>query len=103
MSESLNTPQPMPIPGAGPDIWALVIDDMRERNEVGRAKYGQTLKAGDGRNHLIDAYQECLDMAVYLRQEIEERRAEKKLITEMIEKSIDDGLKEFDRRMSNGS
>ncbi len=46
---------------------------MRQRNEVGWKKYGQPLRAGDGRRHLIDAYQECLDMAVYLRQEIEER------------------------------
>lgn len=46
---------------------------MRERNAVGLKKYGQTLRAGDGRKHLVDAYQEILDAAVYMRQEIEER------------------------------
>ncbi len=71
---NLNNPEPMPRPSTGPDIWELVISDMRERNAHGFQKYGQTLRAGDGRKHLVDAYQECLDMAVYLRQEIEERQ-----------------------------
>lgn len=36
-------------------------------------KYGTPLQANNGRNPLIDAYQEALDLCVYLRQEIEER------------------------------
>ncbi len=74
LSPLLNAPQPVPRTGAGPDIWNLVIRDMGERNDLGYAKYGRTMRARDGRDHLVDAYQECLDMAVYLRQEIEERR-----------------------------
>lgn len=73
--KSLNDPQPMPLPVDGPDIWELVIVDMRQRNAVGLGKYGVPLRAGDGRDHLVDAYQEALDLAVYLRQEIQERGA----------------------------
>ena len=65
--------QPAPAPANGPAIWDLVIADMRARDAVGVERYGRRLRAGDGRNHLVDAYQEALDLAVYLRQEIEER------------------------------
>lgn len=57
-----------------PGIWELVIEDMRDRDAVGRERYGTPLQAGNGRNALVDAYQEALDLAVYLRQEIEERK-----------------------------
>ncbi len=65
--------QPAPKPGTGRPVWELVIDDMRERDQVGRARYGRPLEAGNGRDALVDAYQEALDLAVYLRQAIEER------------------------------
>lgn len=69
----LNTPEPEPTPNDSTPIWELVIADMRERDQAGRAKYGVPLQAGNGRNSMVDAYQEALDLAVYLRQEIEER------------------------------
>lgn len=89
-----NEPQPPPIPQPNREAaWALVIadatsgglaatsgglaervlSDMIKRHVFGVSKYGTALKAGDGRNHLIDAYQEALDLCVYLRQEIDER------------------------------
>ena len=58
----------------GPDVWPLVIKDMTDRNNLGKAKYGIPLRSHNGRDALVDAYQEVLDMSVYLRQEIEERR-----------------------------
>lgn len=66
--------QPAPRPGNGRPIWDLVIEDMKERDHVGRARYGRPLQAGNGRDALVDAYQEALDLAVYLRQAIEERQ-----------------------------
>ncbi|HVW09181.1 MAG TPA: hypothetical protein VHC90_11405 [Bryobacteraceae bacterium] len=75
MMDSPNTPQPKPKPGRGPAIPELVVADIRERDAAGFVKYGQHLQAHDGRDHLIDAYQEALDLAMYLRQEIEERRS----------------------------
>lgn len=65
--------QPAPIPNTGRPIWELVIEDMRARDQVGRERYGTPLQAQNGRDPLVDAYQEALDLAVYLRQAIEER------------------------------
>lgn len=50
----------------------MVLADMRERDAVGRARYGTPLQPGNGRDALVDAYQEALDCAVYLRQALEE-------------------------------
>jgi hypothetical protein len=40
---------------------------------MGRRKYGTALEANNGRDALMDAYQEALDLAMYLRQAIAER------------------------------
>lgn len=58
----------------GRDLWPLVIEDMKDRDRLGKAKYGIGLRPHNGRNALIDAYQEVLDLSVYLRQEIEEQQ-----------------------------
>lgn len=71
---TLNQPQPSPKKRRGRPIWELVIADMRERDAMGARKYGTRLRAGDGRDSLVDAYQEVLDLAVYLRKAIEERK-----------------------------
>lgn len=69
--------QPPPVPSDGAAVWPLVIGDMRERDRVGRARYGTPLRAFNGRDALVDAYQEALDLAVYLRQAIAERDAKR--------------------------
>lgn len=61
--------QPPPKPGEG-DIWQLVIDDMKERRQVGIDRYGTPLQPFNGRDALVDAYQESLDRIVYLRQKM---------------------------------
>lgn len=66
--------QPPPT-GDGTPIWDLVVDDMRERDNLGRQRYNTPLKSWNGRDALVDAYQEVLDLAVYMRQEIEERKS----------------------------
>jgi hypothetical protein len=73
-----NTPEPAPTPNTGKPIWELVIADIQERDRVGRAKYGTPLQANNGRNALVDAYQEALDLCVYLRQNIEEEVADRR-------------------------
>ncbi len=65
--------QPPPLPSQGRPIWELVVEDMQERDRIGRRRYGMPLQAHNGRDALVDAYQEALDLAVYLRQAIEER------------------------------
>ena len=69
----MSDEQPAPVPTAGRPIWELVIEDMRARDRLGRQRYGTPLQAHNGRDALVDAYQEALDLAVYLRQAIEER------------------------------
>lgn len=93
--------QPPPVPTGGKAIWDLVVDDlnrtwgpspllsetinedrerlraalvadMRERDRIGRERYGTPLQAHNGRDALVDAYQEALDGTVYVRQRIEE-------------------------------
>lgn len=49
-----------------------VLDDMTARDATGRAKYGVPLTAHNGRDQLVDAYQELLDASVYLRAAMEE-------------------------------
>lgn len=61
-----------PMPSEG-DVWHLVIEDMKARREHGIREYGRPVQPHNGRDALVDAYQECLDMCVYLRQAIEER------------------------------
>lgn len=81
--------QPPPITTEGPALWEVVqgdarsfhdkndlltevLVDMAERDSVGRARYGVPLQAHNGRDALVDAYQEALDMTVYLRQSVAE-------------------------------
>lgn len=72
---SLNDEQPAPTVNGSISVWELVIADMRVRDHIGRQRYGTSLQANNGRDALIDAYQEALDLTVYLRQLIEERNA----------------------------
>ena len=51
----------------------IVLDDMRARDRIGRERYNVPLTAGNGRDHLIDAAQEALDLVVYLAAELDER------------------------------
>lgn len=60
--------EPDPIPNQNDPVWDLVIADMRARDRHGREFYGTPLQPWNGRNSLIDAYQEALDLVVYLRQ-----------------------------------
>ena len=68
--------QPAPQQSSGPAIWDLVIEDMAARDRLGEKRYGVRLRPHNGRDALIDAYQEALDLCVYLRQAIFERDGE---------------------------
>jgi len=64
--------QPKPTHNNHPAVWDLVIKDMQDRDKIGRERYGTPLQPFNGRDSLIDAYQEVLDLAVYLRTKIYE-------------------------------
>ena len=67
-------PQPPPIPAAG-DVWADLIPGLpeilqpyaTERRAQGIERYGVPLQVDNGRDHLLDLFQEQLDGIAYLR------------------------------------
>lgn len=65
--------QPDPTPNDLPAVWDLVVADMQARDKLGESRYGTRLQPHNGRDSLRDAYEEVLDLAVYLRQQIFER------------------------------
>lgn len=65
--------QPDPIANNEPAVWGLVVSDMEARDQLGRQRYGTPLQPYNGRDALRDAYEEALDLAVYLRQALWER------------------------------
>lgn len=70
---NLITEQPPPQPNDKPAVWDLVKADMTARDVEGRRKYGVPLQPENGRDGLVDLYQELLDAVVYVRSLIYER------------------------------
>ena len=71
VEDAATAKQPAP-KGSGNPILGMVLADLANRALEGKEKYGEPLLAHNGRNPLWDAYQEALDLAMYLRQAIEE-------------------------------
>jgi hypothetical protein len=67
-------PNPPPKKGKARPTVDLVLTDLRERKAMGIRKYGVAHQHDNGRDHLLDAYEEALDLAVYLRAELERRK-----------------------------
>ena len=64
----------------------LVIADIHARREVGISRYGTALQAFNGRDTILDAYEEALDLTVYLRSLLEMRNASRDdLVTVVVE------------------
>lgn len=65
--------QPLPTVNEEPDIQSQVIADIAARREVGISRYGTALQPFNGRDSLRDAYEEALDLCMYLKQCMVER------------------------------
>lgn len=88
--KSYNAPQPPPRSSSTPPVWPIIIQevhdwittgddvrrtqpaairalahDMSERHLLGIKMYGRPLTPGNGRDMMIDAYQESLDLCAY--------------------------------------
>jgi hypothetical protein len=74
VSEYSAAEQKLPTAGVGPVIQDLVAQDIQERLRVGIERYGQPLRAFNGRDALKDLYEELLDAVVYTRQVMMERQ-----------------------------
>lgn len=70
---NVNDLQPDPIVNDYPALWPLVMQDMADRHTMGIEKYGVPLQPHNGRDFLMDMYQEALDKLVYCRGLIYER------------------------------
>lgn len=57
------------------EVLPLVQSDLHARIAKGTAQYGEPLTTHNGRDALWDAYEEALDLCLYLRQAIAERTA----------------------------
>jgi hypothetical protein len=78
----MTTKQPRPIPNDQIPSWDIatrdleksysgpvkdaVLTDIHERDVMGERKYGVRLQPFNGRDSLRDAYEEALDLTVYL-------------------------------------
>ena len=60
-------------PSTRREVLPLVQADLTARIEKGSDDYGERLMTHNGRSALRDAYEEALDLCLYLRQELEER------------------------------
>jgi len=86
----LIAPQPDPVKNDLPASWDLVVEDfeeafgevsgtaeviadMRGRDRFGFDKYGVRIQPFNGRDNLVDAYQELLDGLVYFRSALYEQ------------------------------
>ena len=65
--------QPLPVINDSDAIQDLVIQDHLARKQIGIQRYGTPLQVFNGRDGLRDAYEEGLDLVVYLRGIMEER------------------------------
>ena len=66
-------------PTQGKDrVLDAVIADWKKREAQGIKTYGRPLETFNGRDALWDAYEECLDLCLYLRQAIMERESSSK-------------------------
>lgn len=69
-----NEYQPVPKSG-NMDVYTFVLQDIQDRVDFGKKKHGTFLQTNNGRSALWDAYQEAIDLVMYLRQEILERES----------------------------
>lgn len=72
MSATKNQPDPKP---GKIRVIDHVLVDVAKRSEMGKKKYGTYLQTQNGRDPLWGAYQEAIDLVMYLRQAILEREA----------------------------
>lgn len=66
--------QPDPIKNENPAIVDLVVQDLKDRKQLGLKRYGVALQAHNGRNAILDAYEEAMDLVIYLKQALEEQK-----------------------------
>ena len=85
-------------------VWPLVIKDMLERNEAGAVKYNRYLQTDCPDNMLQHAYEEALDLCVYLKTQIEKQKQNAEKQQELQKEKLTygfKGLQQMDRYNSD--
>jgi len=67
------TEQPAPVANQHPPIVPQVIADLDARMALGVRRYGVALQPENQRDALQDAYEEAMDLTIYLKQALVER------------------------------
>lgn len=65
--------QPLPVKNDSDDIQSQVVADITRRRKVGISRYGTALQPHNGRDALLDLYEELLDGVMYVKQAMVER------------------------------
>jgi hypothetical protein len=65
--------QSNPVKTEAPEVMGLFLKDLDERYKEGIRRYKVALQPFNGRDALQDAYEEAIDLALYLRQSLYER------------------------------
>jgi hypothetical protein len=55
------------------EVFSQLKGDLDKRNVLGIKLYGKPLYAEDGRDWLVEAYEEALDLVVYLKAQLMKR------------------------------
>ena len=72
--ENINKKEPAPIQNFSVPVYVKLITLIAERAEMGRQKHGTHLQANNGRDAMMDALQESIDLNQYLMQKLMEVR-----------------------------
>lgn len=82
MKEVRPGDQQHPTVNQNPYIQELVLEDLKERMAEGVSRYGTLLQGHNDRDMLQDAYDEAMDLCIYLRGAIWERDNPVRIIPE---------------------
>ncbi len=74
---SINQEQPQPH-GTGQPVGERLIELIQERTKLGIQKYGEPLTTHNGRDSMLDALQESIDLNQYLMKALMESEKEEK-------------------------
>lgn len=91
--------QQQPTENTGVHIHDLVSEDHQARKALGTERYGTPLGVDNGRDALRDAYEESLDLSVYLRQAMEERNLQLEALRLRMENAVPDTMSTGDRKV----
>ena len=70
------------------DDFVLYGQDIEARRQVGIERYGQAHRPFNGRNTLLDAYEEVLDTGLYLRSLLRMAEADRETLIEAVEVAL---------------